>query len=73
MAFFRSSRDRRIDRALSSVLAAVDDAEESDRFHCRTWRELDCLSIRMNGRRNKAYDRATNLRIKWHARVERDE
>jgi hypothetical protein len=67
--FIRSSRDRRIDRALSAVLDGIADEEENARSLCVTWKDLDILSIRMNIERNRAYDRAATLRRKWRARV----
>ena len=66
---FQSSRDRRINRALSSVLQSIDDRAQREHGACETWADLDNLSIRTNSLRNYAYKRAKALQAKWEARV----
>lgn len=70
----RSSRGRRIDRALSSVLETIERQHDEalDRFINPSWRVLDELSIEFDRRRIGAYVRADNLCAKWHARVSGD-
>ena len=66
---FQSSRDRRINRALSSVLQSIDDRAQREHGACETWADLDNLSIRTNSLRNYAYKRAKALKAKWEARL----
>lgn len=73
---FRSSRDVRIDRALSSVLRAIDAEHEDLTYGCDAadpraaqWL-LNILSANMNAKRIKAYERARTLRARWRERVE---
>ena len=64
MTFFRGSRSRRIDRALSNVLDRIYDDEQEQMQSCNTWTEIDRLSIRMNSRRTNAYAKAEKLHAK---------
>lgn len=66
---FRSSRQRRIDRALSAVLQSIDDDHNRLRESTKTWTQLDWLAITMDRQRIRAHDRAQTLRNRWQARV----
>ena len=66
---FQSSRDRRINRALSSVLQSIDDRAQRDHAAAQTWADLDNLSIRTNSLRIHAYKRAEALQTRWEARL----
>ena len=67
---FRSARLRRIDRALSAILTAIDDDDAIATRACVTWRDLDALSIATDRKRIAAYDRAAALEAQWQARVD---
>jgi hypothetical protein len=66
---FQSSRIRRINRALSSVLQSIDDRADHEHATCETWADLDNLSIRTNSLRIYAYKRAKALQAAWEHRV----
>ena len=66
---FRSSRQHCIDRALSSVLQAIDDDHERLQQSTSNWTDLDWLSIAMNRQRSRAHDRAAALAARWQARI----
>jgi hypothetical protein len=66
---FQSSRNRRINRALSSVLQSIADRADREHATCETWADLDNLSIRTNSLRNYAYKRAKALQDAWERRV----
>lgn len=63
----QSSRDRRINRALASVLSAID--QQYANAPAETWRELDERSIAADTARIAAYERADQLRERWRARI----
>jgi hypothetical protein len=65
----RSQRQRRIDRALSSVLRAIDAEQDAADNSCETWAQYDRMSARMNTKRVAAYDRANALDAQWSARI----
>ena len=67
---FRSARLRRIDRALSAILTAIDDDDAIASRACVTWRDLDVLAIATDRKRIAAYDRAAALEAQWQARVD---
>jgi hypothetical protein len=69
---FRSTRLRRIDRALSHVLTAIDDESDATRraMSGATWRDLDLLSIATDAKRKAAFDRADALETAWQRRVD---
>jgi hypothetical protein len=67
---FRSRRERRIDRALSSVLHGIDD--HYDNFSPATWREIDELAIAADRARIGAHKRAEKLFAQWRKRVAAD-
>lgn len=69
LIMFHSSRQRRIDRALSSALQTIDDDHERLRQSTSTWADLDWLSIAMDRQRSRAYDRAAALSSRWQARI----
>ena len=69
MSFIRGSRDRRIDRALSSVLDNINEEREERLRACETWHAINLLDIEMNDKRKDAYIRADCLCSQWHARV----
>jgi hypothetical protein len=69
----RSSRDRRIDRALSSVLDAIQRQHDDELYHCRDWQEIGRLGERMDTRRIAAHDHAKALREMWRRRVDNAE
>jgi hypothetical protein len=64
----RSSRDRRIDRALSSVLDAIQ-RQHDELYHCRDWQEIGRLGERMDTRRIAAHVHAKALRVWWQSIV----
>jgi hypothetical protein len=70
----RSRREQRIDRALSSVLADIDNRHEeaAAMLDNPSWRVLDELSIEHNEARIAAYARAKRLHAIWQARIERE-
>jgi hypothetical protein len=75
MALFRSTRQRRIDRALSAVLERIE-CDHNAKLRAlpdnHTWRDIDALSIDADQRAIKAYNRADKLTQIWRARVERE-
>lgn len=72
MAFLRSARLQRIDRALSSVLDGLDD-KYKDQLRAlpdgHSWRDVDILAATRDHEACKAYDRADALCQHWSARV----
>jgi hypothetical protein len=69
---FISSRQRRIDRALSAVLDRINDDHDNELVRCDTWRDIDALTIKTSQRSVAAHDRAKRLRNQWRARIEAD-
>ena len=72
MALFRSSRLRRIDRALSSVLDKLD-RSYTEQVRAlpddHNWRDIDILAATRDNDACKAYDRANALEAQWLRRV----
>lgn len=70
---FRSSRTRRIDRALSATLDKIDSAH-AERMGAlpdgHTWTDVDALSLARDEAHIAAYDRADRLHAAWRKRVE---
>jgi hypothetical protein len=75
VGMFRSTRQRRIDRALSSVLDHIDykhNAQLRALPDNHTWGDVNALTFARDGAVIAACKRADKLTQLWRARVERD-
>ena len=75
MALFRSTRQRRIDRALSSVLEHIDykhNAQLRALSDNHTWSDVNALTFARDGEVIAACKRADKLTQLWRARIERE-